>query len=100
MEKTTKEQDLEITTSEYRVRPVTRYVVTRYRSYSRPVDGDPTRCAGGSGSECLGEFDNADTAYAVGYALANSEQRERGLAPGDPRVVFPLQTNENASNAA
>lgn len=46
-------------TTEYRIRAVTRYIVTRYRH--------------GAGSEALGEFPNGEMAYAVGYALASKK---------------------------
>jgi hypothetical protein len=62
---------------EYRVRPVTRYVVTRWH------DGE------GVGVEQKGEFDNFDTAYAVGYALCKHEHQELGYPPGDERVQYP-----------
>lgn len=44
---------------EYRVRPVTRYVVTRWYSETRGPK------FGRTGSECLGEFDNEDAALRV-----------------------------------
>lgn len=68
---------------EYRVRPVTRYVVTRYEEDGR-----------GAGSEPKGEFDNYETAYAVGYALAQSDMQRLGYPPGDTRVMFPEPLQE------
>lgn len=56
---------------EYRVRPVTRYIVTRY-----------SRAGGGRlcGSEGYGEYDNEPTALEVMMALAQQEE--------NPNVVF------------
>lgn len=50
-------------TVEYRVRPVTRYHVTRFEN----EDHDNGRCSGGS--ESLGEFDNESQAFKVADAL-------------------------------
>lgn len=63
---------------EYRVRPVTRYIVTRY------CEDD-----GGSGVEFKGEFPNEDVAYGVGYALAKEEHDRLGFPPGDMRMIYP-----------
>lgn len=63
---------------EYRVRPVTRFIVTKFES---------SESAGQSTSH--GEFDNYDTAYAVGYVLANADAQRLGLPLGDERVRFP-----------
>jgi hypothetical protein len=69
---------------EYKVRPVTRYVVTRYEEFCEE---------GGNGrtneSRQQGEFENQDTAYAVGYALARAEAERLELPPGDMRVIYP-----------
>lgn len=68
-------------TIEYRVRPVTRYIVTRF---NQEIAGD---CASG-GSECCGEFDRQDMAENVAKALADAE-------PHDDTVVsvngYPLE---------
>lgn len=66
---------------EYKVRPVTRFVVTKY-SEGIPVDG----CAQ---SECKGEFDNPVVAYQVAYALAKEDQSRHGFDLGDERIIFP-----------
>lgn len=63
---------------EYKVRPVTRYVVTRYE-----------RRGNAGGSEQQGEFDNAATAYAVGYALCRAEHERLGWPVGDERIQYP-----------
>lgn len=64
---------------EYKIRPVTRYVVTRYAV---------TDC-GESGSSVKGEYDNADVAYQVGYALAKEEHDRLRYPPGDERILYP-----------
>lgn len=63
---------------EYKVRPVTRYVVTRYE-------------ATGKASTCgpHGEFDNAATAHAVAYALCRAEHERLGWSIGDERIQYP-----------
>lgn len=63
---------------EYRVRPVTRYVVTRYHQNGSLA-----------GVEGKGEFDNESTAYEVGYALAHDEHSRLGWPPGDERITYP-----------
>jgi hypothetical protein len=83
----------ENTVSEYRVRPVTRYVVTRYRFLN-----DTESQKGSCGSECLGEFDRSNQAYAVAYALASEETRTRELSPGDERVMYPQEVAETSGN--
>lgn len=64
---------------EYRVRPVTRYVVTRFHSTD----------AKSGVVETKGEFDNADVAYEVGYALAKHEHAALGYPLGDERIQYP-----------
>lgn len=66
---------------EYKVRAVTRYVVTRFEQQDRS-----------SGSSGCGEFDNFDTAYAVGYALCKAEHDRLGWPVGDERIRYPAQT--------
>lgn len=63
---------------EYKVRPVTRYIVTCYRE----------DCKSGS-SETKGEFSNGDVAYQVAYALAKNEHNSLGYPPGDERIQYP-----------
>jgi hypothetical protein len=64
--------------TEYKVRTVTRYVVTRYH------EGD-----GCVGSDTKGEFDNGQVAYQVAYALAKEEHQRLGYPPGDMRIIYP-----------
>lgn len=63
---------------EYRVRPVTRYIVTRYCEMND----------GGGVSTC-GEYDNEEVAYQVGYALAKTEHERQGWPADDPRIQYP-----------
>lgn len=64
---------------EYKVRPVTRYVVTRFED----LQNGETACIG------RGEYDNADMAYEVGYALAREEHERLGYPEGDMRIIYP-----------
>lgn len=66
---------------EYRVRPVTRYVITRFEGFSGPD--------GGGGCTTRGEYDNADVAYEVAYALAKLDHENKGWLPGDERIQYP-----------
>lgn len=54
-------------TIEYRVRPVTRYIVTRYET-SMEVD-EQERASGYAHSSVVGEFDNREQAILVAEAL-------------------------------
>lgn len=72
---------------EYRVRPVTRYIVTCFRN-------SPTGRTGGVSQH--GEFDNEETAYAVGYALARADHEREGWPLGDGRIRYPTRPSENA----
>lgn len=65
---------------EYKVREVTRYIVTRYESSENNKTGSSTE---------RGEFDNADVAYRVGYALAKLEHEHLGYPEGDERIIYP-----------
>lgn len=66
---------------EYRIRPVTRYVITRFEG-DAGLDGEllPT---GACGSSTYGEFDNLRVAEEVGQALWGKERGARwlGLEP-------------------
>jgi len=65
---------------EYRVRPVTRYVVTRLH---RSDDGRQ------GGVETKGEYDNESIAFEVGYALCRQEHNFLGFPLDDERIVYP-----------
>lgn len=76
---------------EYRVRPVTRYIVTRYEE-----KGGASQAA----VRMASEFDNADTAYEVGYALCKAEHDRLGYAPGDERIIYPQRLIEGVQIGA
>lgn len=67
---------------EYRVRPVTRYIVTRFHREEDGSSAAPTVMG-------RGEFDNPDTAWDVGYALARAEHERLGWPLGDVRIKYP-----------
>ena len=69
-------------TIEYRVRPVTRYVVTRFEGFPAPLE---------SKGSCTtkGEFENHATAYSVAYALCKEEHERLGYPAGDERIQYP-----------
>lgn len=77
---------------EYRVRPVTRYIVSRFEER----DGGGTS----GSSRQQGEYDNADVAYQVGYALAKAEHDRLGYPPGDERIVYPTHPKLPNSGSA
>lgn len=74
---------------EYKVRPVTRYVVTRFRRIGSE---------NGTGSEIHGEFDNSEIAYAVAYALCRAEHERLGWPVDDERIQYP-QTEVHSARA-
>lgn len=96
---------------EYSVRPVTRYIVTRYEERSsdgnRISSSDPRIaenrvgnarvCAGSSGH---GEFDNAQTAYDVAYALCRAEHERLGYQIDDERIHYPEHPEHMKARAA
>jgi hypothetical protein len=77
---------------EYRVRPVTRFIVTRYE---RDEPNERGLCGAGA-SSTHGEFDNHDTAYAVGYALAKADHERMGWPIDDERIKYPEREPEPA----
>lgn len=76
---------------EYRIRPVTRYIVTKY-TY------DDTQNKGGV--EENGEYTNPDTAYQVAYALARADHIRLGYPIDDERIKYPKLPSEAASMPA
>lgn len=65
---------------EYRVRPVTRFIVTRWHESDDAKQG---------GVDTKGEFESEDTAHAVAYALAKQEHEQLGYPLGDERIKYP-----------
>lgn len=72
--------------TEYKIRPVTRYVVTRYNEDDNGIASSVTK----------GEYDNADMAYEVGYALAKEEHERLGYPLDDMRIIYPLHPNNSS----
>lgn len=70
---------------EYRVRPVTRFIVTRYEQSAANSDGSSS-----CGSSQLGEYDSAAVAYQVGYALCKAEHQRLGWPIDDGRISYPI----------
>lgn len=66
---------------EYRVRPVTRYIVTKFEQQL-----DNSACT------VCGEFDTQKQAYDVGYALAKADHNRLGYPLGDERIKYPDPT--------
>ena len=60
---------------EYRVRPVTRYIVTRFED--------------GAGSTQIGEYPSAETAHSVGYAMCDAERVRAGEPLDSMAFVYP-----------
>lgn len=71
---------------EYRVRPVTRYIITRY--YATENTG---------GVEQRGEFDNYRTAHDVAYALCKLDHDLAGTSRGDPGFQYPSFSEDESS---
>ena len=67
---------------EYQVRPITRYIVTRWETEER--NGQSS-----GGCDACGEFENDAAAYQVGYALAKAEHDRLGWPAGDGRIRYP-----------
>lgn len=63
---------------EYRIRPVVRYIVTRY-----------CRVGDGSHLSTEGEYEDGHCANRVAYALCKTEHDKLGYPPGDERIVYP-----------
>lgn len=76
---------------EYRVRPKTRYIITRFeRSKDGTEKSEPKE----------GQFKSEEKALATAQALARDERERLGWEIGDPRMVFPttaeLEPHEKA----
>lgn len=81
---------------EYRVRPVTRYVVTKFE---KDVEPEGYGSAGGGGSQVSGEYGNYETAYSVAYALCKADHERLGYAPDDDRIQYPKPDLERIDSA-
>lgn len=68
---------------EYRVRPVTRFIVTRYGK-----DG------GTGSSEQKGTFDDPDVAYDAAYSMCKVEHESHGWPLDDTRIQYPRRLAE------
>jgi hypothetical protein len=65
---------MKTTFTEYRVRPVSRYIVTKYVSESDPETG-----SGSQGSSLIGEFPNRHVATDVAHAFAGAHDHVSGV---------------------
>jgi hypothetical protein len=82
--------------TEYRVRAVTRFIVTKAEWV---VHENGTES--GSTARQLGpEYPNEDMAYEVGYALARQESERMGCSPFDDRVIYPMRPSDELAQAA
>lgn len=72
---------------EYRVRKITRYTVTRYYESASGATGS---------SEPKGEYENADIAYEVAYALCKADHERYEFPIGDERIVYPAHPDAPA----
>ncbi|MBY3073413.1 hypothetical protein HFO71_24160 [Rhizobium laguerreae] len=71
---------------EYSIRPITRYIVTRYETSGPDENG---RGVGGS-TQIGGEYSTAEGAYEIGYAVCRVEHQQLGWAAGDDRIKYPI----------
>lgn len=69
---------------EYRIKPTTRYIITRYHA---DLGDDKSACS--AGSETRGEYDNADVAYDVAYALCKLEHDKSGQPADSMNFIYP-----------
>ncbi len=74
----------EPTLIEYKVRPITRYIVTRYENW-------PPNPGGKASSTQHGTFDDPTTAHLVAYALCKQEHQRLGWPIGDMRIQYPQE---------
>ena len=69
---------------QYQVRTVSRFVVTRYE------ESDDARTGA---SETRGEYDNAEVAFEVAYALCKAEHDKSGEEPGSMNFIYPERSS-------
>jgi hypothetical protein len=67
------------TSIEYRIKSITRYIVTRHEGGEN---------AGGV-KQIGNEYNSYDTAYEVGYAVCRMEHERLGWPVGDGRIIYP-----------
>ena len=72
---------------QYQVRTVSRFVVTRYE------ESDDARTGA---SETRGEYDNADVAFEVAYALCKSEHDASDEDVGSMNFIYPTRVPDAA----
>jgi hypothetical protein len=72
---------------EYRVKRVERFIVTRHEMSADGNTGSATRQIGN-------EYDSADTAFEVGYALARADAERLQLPPDSMEVIYPKHPRE------
>jgi hypothetical protein len=89
-------EQLELKRVEYRVRPVTRFIVTCCEEWNLP-EGSPNGQTPERRVVERGEFDNPDMAWEVGYALAKQRHELIGWPVGDDRIQYPQ--HPRAANA-
>jgi len=77
--------------TEFRILPVTRYILTKY---VKNKDAMPN-----GGSSVIGEYDNHNVAYEVGTALAKAEQQHLGDSPFSNDVIFPEHPNQEINSS-
>lgn len=68
---------------EYRVKSVTRYIVTRFEEESHDDGSESGGCEG------FGEFNNFVSAYKVAFGLCKSEHDEFGVDRKDGEFIYP-----------
>jgi hypothetical protein len=75
---------------EYRIKPVTRYMITRFERDAN----------GGASVGCpvsSVQFDSADIAYDVAYALAKADHERMGWPICDDRIQYPRHPREDGA---
>lgn len=85
--------NLELKRVEYRIKPVTRYIVTRFEAWNLPAGSN---CAQADTTHVAeqGEYANADMAWEVGYALAKQRHELIGWPLNDERIQYPRRPGE------
>lgn len=86
--------DLELKRVEYRVKPVTRYIVTRFEAWNLPAGSNCAQSDDKRVSD-LGEYANGDQAWEVAYALCKQRHELIGWPLGDERIQYPQHPNQS-----